>query len=157
MAKNGFYENEGNPNDGLEAIKQKIIELRGLRVMLDFDLANLYRVETRALNQAVKRNIKRFPDDFMFRITATEWDNISSQFVMTSKTKRPKSALPMAFTEYGALMLSSVLHSSIAVDMSIKITRAFVAIRHALPLIATQRDVEDLKQRVKALRPEQQP
>lgn len=69
MAKNGFYENEGNPNDGLEAIKQKIIELR---VMLDFDLANLYRVETRALNQAVKRNIKRFPDDFMFRITATE-------------------------------------------------------------------------------------
>ena len=156
MAKNGFYENEGNPNDGLEAIKQKIIELRGLRVMLDFDLANLYRVETRALNQAVKRNIKRFPDDFMFRITATEWDNISSQFVMTSKTKRPKSALPMAFTEYGALMLSSVLHSSIAVDMSIKITRAFVAIRHALPLIATQRDVEDLKQRVKALEESQQ-
>lgn len=156
MAKNGFYENEGNPNDGLEAIKQKIIELRGLRVMLDFDLANLYKVETRALNQAVKRNIKRFPDDFMFRITATEWDNISSQFVMTSKTKRPKSALPMAFTEYGALMLSSVLHSSIAVDMSIKITRAFVAIRHALPLIATQRDVEDLKQRVKALEESQQ-
>lgn len=156
MAKNGFYENEGNPNDGLEAIKQKIIELRGLRVMLDFDLANLYRVETRALNQAVKRNIKRFPDDFMFRITATEWDNISSQFVMTSKTKRPKSALPMAFTEYGALMLSSVLHSSIAVDMSIKITRAFVAIRRALPLIATQRDVEDLKQRVKALEESQQ-
>ena len=69
MANNEFYENECNPNDGLEAIKQKIFELRGLRVMLDFDLADLYRVETRALNQAVKRNIKRFPDDFMFKIT----------------------------------------------------------------------------------------
>ena len=70
---------------------------------------------------------------------------------MTSRIKRPKSSLPMAFTEHGALMLSSVLRSSIAIDMSIKITRAFVAIRHALPLIATQRDVEDLKQRVKVL------
>ena len=84
MAKNEFYENEGNPNDGLEAIKQKILELRGLRVMLDFDLADLYRVETRALNQAVKRNIKRFPDDFMFKITEKEWASISSHFVMTS-------------------------------------------------------------------------
>ena len=156
MANNEFYENECNPNDGLEAIKQKIFELRGLRVMLDFDLADLYRVETRALNQAVKRNIKRFPDDFMFKITEKEWASISSHFVMTSRAKRPKSALPMAFTEHGALMLSSVLHSSIAVDMSIKITRAFVAIRHALPLIATQRDVEDLKQRVKALEDSQQ-
>ena len=82
--------------------------------------------------------------------------NISSHFVMTSRAKRPKSALPMAFTEHGALMLSSVLHSSIAVDMSIKITRAFVAIRHALPLIATQRDVENLKQRVEALEESQQ-
>lgn len=139
MAKEEFYENDVNSNDGLELIKQKIFELRGLRVMLDYDLAELYRVETRALNQAVKRNIERFPDDFMFRITATEWNDISSQIVMRSRAKRPKSALPMAFTEHGALMLASVLRSSIAVDMSIKITRAFVAIRHALPLIATQR------------------
>ena len=124
--------------------------------MLDYDLAELYRVETRALNQAVKRNIERFPDDFMYRITATEWNDISSQIVMRSRAKRPKSALPMAFTEHGALMLASVLRSSIAVDMSIKITRAFVAIRHALPLIATQRDVEDLKQRVKILEESQQ-
>lgn len=156
MAKEEFYENDVNSNDGLELIKQKIFELRGLRVMLDYDLAELYRVETRALNQAVKRNIERFPDDFMFRITATEWNDISSQIVMRSRAKRPKSALPMAFTEHGALMLASVLRSSIAVDMSIKITRAFVAIRHALPLIATQRDVEDLKQRVKILEESQQ-
>lgn len=156
MAKEEFYENDVNSNDGLELIKHKIFELRGLRVMLDYDLAELYRVETRALNQAVKRNIERFPDDFMFQITATEWNDISSQIVMRSRAKRPKSALPMAFTEHGALMLASVLRSSIAVDMSIKITRAFVAIRHALPLIATQRDVEDLKQRVKILEESQQ-
>ena len=157
MAKEDeFYKNDVNSNDGLELIKQKIFELRGLRIMLDFDLAELYRVETRVLNQAVKRNIERFPDDFMFRITTTEWNDISSQIVMTSRTKRPKSALPLAFTEHGALMLASVLRSSIAVDMSIKITRAFVAIRHALPLIATLRDVADLKQRVKALEESQQ-
>ena len=79
--------------------------------MLDFDLASLYQVETRVLNQAVKRNIERFPDDFMFQLTAEEWALISSQFVMTSRSKRPKRALPLAFTEHGALMLSSVLRS----------------------------------------------
>ena len=119
--------------------------------MLDFDLAELYNVETRVLNQAVKRNIERFPADFMFRLTAEEWGLISSQFVMTSRAKRPKSALPMAFTEHGALMLSSVLRSDVAVEISIKVTRAFVAVRRALPIIATQRDIEDLRQRVKAL------
>ncbi|MBO4551115.1 MAG: ORF6N domain-containing protein [Bacteroidaceae bacterium] len=135
----------------IELIKRKIYELRGQRVMLDFDLAELYNVETRVLNQAVKRNIERFPADFMFRLTAEEWSLISSQFVMTSRAKRPKSALPMAFTEHGALMLSSVLRSDVAVGISIKVTRAFVAVRRALPIIATQRDIEDLRQRVKAL------
>lgn len=135
----------------LEPIKRKIYELRGQRVMLDFDLAELYGVETRVLNQAVKRHRERFPDDFMFQLTGLEWDIISSQFVMTSRTKRPKSALPLAFTEHGALMLSSVLHSNIAVEISIKITRAFVAIRRALPIIASQNDIEELRRRVKAL------
>ena len=135
----------------LEPIKRKIYELRGQRVMLDFDLAELYGVETRVLNQAVKRHRERFPDDFMFQLTGLEWDIISSQFVMTSRTKRPKSALPLAFTEHGALMLSSVLHSNIAVEISIKITRAFVAIRRALPIIASQNDSEELRRRVKAL------
>lgn len=95
--------------------------------MLDFDLAQLYQVETRVLNQAVKRNIERFPEDFMFQLTDGEWTIISSQFVMTSRSKRPKSALPLAFTEHGVLMLSSVLRSEVAIEVSIKITRAFVA------------------------------
>ena len=88
----------------VQVIQNKIYEIRGQRVMLDFDLAMLYCVETRVLNQAVKRNRERFPADFMFQITAEEWSFISSQFVMTSRLKRPKSALPLAFTEHGALM-----------------------------------------------------
>ena len=83
-------------------IQNKIYEIRGQRVMLDFDLANLYDVETRALNQAVKRNIERFPLDFMFPLTQEEWAVISSQFVMTSRVKRSKSAPPLAFTEHGS-------------------------------------------------------
>lgn len=118
--------------DQLQEIQSKIYEIRGQRVMLDFDLATMYGVETRVLNQAVKRNIKRFPEDFMFQVSEIEWHVISSQFVMTSRAKRPKSALPLAFTEHGALMLSSVLRSDIAIDTSIKITRAFVAMRQAI-------------------------
>ena len=118
--------------DQLQEIQSKIYEIRGQRVMLDFDLATMYGVETRVLNQAVKRNIKRFPEDFMFQVSEIEWHVISSQFVMTSRAKRPKSALPLAFTEHGALMLSSVLRSDVAIDTSIKITRAFVAMRQAI-------------------------
>lgn len=86
-------------------------EIRGQKVMLDFDLAEMYQVETRVLNQAVKRNIERFPKDFMFQLTLEEWNSISSQFVMTSRMKRPKSAMPLALTEHGVVMLSSVLRS----------------------------------------------
>ena len=118
--------------DELQNIQNLIYSIRGQRVMLDFDLAMLYEVETRSLNQSVKRNIKRFPKDFMFQLTEKEWEFISSQFVMTSRMKRPKSALPFAFTELGALMLSSVLRSPVAVETSIKITRAFVAMRQML-------------------------
>jgi len=78
--------------------------------MLDFDLAELYQVETRVLNQAVKRNLDIFPHDFMFKLTSREWDMLS-QIVMTYPTKRPKSALPLAFTEYGVTMLANVLSS----------------------------------------------
>jgi hypothetical protein len=113
----------------LSIIQSKIYEIRGYRVMLDFDLAGIYRVETRVLNQAVKRNMRRFPDDFMFQLSEKEWEGISSQFVMTSRVKRPKSAYPFAFTEHGVTMLSSVLRSDIAIDASILIVRAFVAIR----------------------------
>ena len=133
----------------IQIIQQKIYGIRGQRVMLDFDLAELYQVETRALNQAVKRNIDRFPDDFMFRLSPTEWEVISSQFVMTSRAKRPKSSLPLAFTEHGALMLASVLRSDIAVEISIKVTRAFVAIRRmaaSLPPTNTAADLAQLRQ-----------
>ena len=85
--------------NGLQLIQSKIYEIRGQKVMLDFDLAEMYEVETRVLNQAVKRNIERFPEDFMFQLTAEEWQNMSSQFVMTSRSKRPKTAMPLAFTE----------------------------------------------------------
>ena len=99
--------------DELQNIQNLIYVIRGQRVMLDFDLAMLYEIETRSLNQTVKRNIRRFPRDFMFQLTEEEWVFISSQFVMTSRAKRPKKALPYAFTELGALMLSSVLRSVI--------------------------------------------
>ena len=89
----------------LQPIQNKIYEIRGYKVMLDFDLAELYEVETRVLNQAVKRNPKRFPPDFMFQLTSEEWERISSQFVMTSRAKRPKSAFPLAFSEHGATIL----------------------------------------------------
>lgn len=82
----------------LQLIQSKIYEIRGQKVMLDFHLAELYQVETRVLNQSVKRNIDRFPKDFMFQLSKDEWEGISSQFVMTSRSKRPKTALPLAFT-----------------------------------------------------------
>jgi len=110
-------------------IQEKIYEIRDQKVMLDYDLAELYEVETRVLNQAIKRNIDSFPKDFMFRLSAKEWETMSSQFVMTSSTKRPKSALPFAFTEHGVTMLASVLKSPKARKMNIAIIRAFVALR----------------------------
>ena len=113
----------------LQVIQSKIYEIRGQKVMLDFDLAEMYQVETRVLNQSVKRNIERFPADFMFQLEKEEWELISSQFVMTSRLKRPKSALPLAFTEHGVVMLSSVLRSNIAIQTSVLIVRAFVAMR----------------------------
>ena len=138
--------------DQLQIIQSKIYEIRGQRVMLDFDLAELYQVETRVLNQAVKRNIERFPEDFMFRLTAKEWTDMSSQFVMTSRNKRPKSALPQAFTEHGVVMLSSVLRSDIAIQTNILVTRAFVAIRQLIAdppvdkISLLQKEVKELKE-----------
>ncbi len=97
--------------------------------MLDFDLAALYEVETRVLNQSVKRNMDIFPDDFIFRLSVHEWETISSQFVTTSASKRPKKALPFAFTEYGVAMLANVLKSKKARQTSIAIVRAFIALK----------------------------
>ena len=101
-------------SDEIVLIQNLIYEIRGQKVMLDSDLAKLYQVETRVLNQAVKRNLKRFPPDFMFQLTAEEVLNMSSQNVTTST--RPTSAPPFAFTEQGVAMLSGVLKSDIAVN-----------------------------------------
>ena len=108
-------------------IQQKIFVIRGEQVMLDYDLAGLYGIETRILNQAVKRNIKRFPPDFMFQLTKEEWDNLKSQIVISSWGGTRK--LPYAFTEQGVAMLSGVLNSDIAIEMNIAIMRTFVAVR----------------------------
>lgn len=117
----------------LELIHNKIHEVRGQKVMLDFDLALLYEVETRVLNQSIKRNVEKFPEDFMFRLTEKEWQAIlSSQIVMmdTLPKNRTQKYLPYAFTEHGVTMLASVLKSKKAIDMNIAIVRAFIAIRH---------------------------
>lgn len=109
----------------LQVIQTKIYEVRGQKVMLDYDIAELYEVETRILNQAVKRNIDIFPQDFMFQITSKEWQDMSSQIVMTSVNKRPKTALPLVFTEHGVTMLANILKSKKARQTSIAIVRAF--------------------------------
>ena len=101
---------------------------RGQQVMLDRDLAELYGVETRRLNEQVKRNIERFPEDFMFQLTQNEFDNLKSQFATSSWGGVRK--LPYAFTEQGVAMLSGVLKSSTAVEANIRIMRAFVSMRH---------------------------
>ncbi len=111
----------------LQIIQNKIYEIRGQRVMLDFDLAELYEVETRALNQAVKRNEKRFPSDFMFQLSNTELENLISQTV-TSRWGGLRK-LPYAFTEHGVTMLASVLRSDRAIEINIQIVRAFIALR----------------------------
>lgn len=119
----------------LLTIRNKIYEIRGQRVMLDFDLAAMYQVETKTLKQAVRRNIERFPEDFMFELTQDEYNtlliNIRSQIVTleTGRGKYPKYA-PFAFTEQGVAMLSSVLRSETAIRANIAIMRAFVTMRN---------------------------
>ncbi|MHB9036138.1 MAG: ORF6N domain-containing protein [Armatimonadota bacterium] len=114
----------------IESIAQSIQLLRGQKVILDADLARLYGVETRAFNQAVKRNISRFPSDFMFQLTSEEFDNLISQSVTSSWGGRRK--LPYAFTEHGAVMAATILSSPRAVDVSVYVVRAFVQLREVL-------------------------
>ena len=114
----------------VESITSRIFLIRGQKVMLDSDLAELYGVTTSALNQAVKRNTDRFPPDFMFQMTDPEFSNLKSQFVTSSWGGRRK--LPLVFTEQGVSMLSSVLHSERAIQVNIAIMRAFVQIREML-------------------------
>lgn len=142
----------------IRSIQNRIYEIRGERVMLDFDMAQLYEVETKALNQAVKRNIKRFPKDFMFRLTVDEWDGMRSQIVtasnstrlrpkiITAQKRRNTEVTPFAFTEQGVAMLSGVLNSNKAIQMNIAIMRAFVEVRRALLMQS------DLKEQLKLIR-----
>lgn len=113
----------------LQIIQQKIYEIRGQKVMLDFDLAALYEVETKVFNQAVKRNIDSFPEDFMFVLSETEFSDLRSQFVTSSPKHGGNRYRPKAFTEHGVTMLASVLKSEKARKMNIAIVRAFIALR----------------------------
>lgn len=148
----------------IKSIQNRIYELRGERVMLDFDLAALYEVPTKVLNQAVKRNIKRFPEDFMFQLSSFEWQTMRSQFVTASEsqnglrsqivtlnTGRGQHAkyLPYAFTEQGVAMLSGTLNSDKAINMNIAIMRAFVAIKRlSLQQMDLKEQLKEIKERL---------
>ena len=122
-----------NAADGsiVDSIESKIFNIRGKQVMLDRDLAVLYGVETKALNQAVKRNLERFPEDFMFQLTENEYNSFRSQFV-TSNGRGGNRYLPTVFTEQGVAMLSGLLNSARAISVNIQIMRAFVSMRRFL-------------------------
>jgi hypothetical protein len=113
-----------------EVIASKIYLIRDVKVMLDSDLAELYQVETRRLNEQVKRNLTRFPEDFMFQLTDEEFENLKSQFATSSWGGRRKA--PFVFTEHGVLMLSSVLNSERAIEVNIKIMRVYTKIKEML-------------------------
>ena len=139
--------------DNFQLIQSKIFEIRGQKVMLDKDLAELYNVTTSNLNKAVKRNIKRFPDDFMFQLTPIEFDELKLNLIFQNGTSNwgGTRKLPYAFTKQGLAMLSGLLNSDIAIQVNINIMRAFVAVRKMLSLpkrdelAQLQADVKKLK------------
>lgn len=133
----------------IDRIESKIFQIRGKKVMLDSDLAELYGVPTKVLVQAVKRNINRFPDDFMFQLAKGEFVNLRSQFVTSSWGGR--RYLPYAFTEQGVAMLSSVLNSERAIMVNVQIMRAFVNLRRAgLTYVALKRKIEAMEKKYDA-------
>ncbi|OPY76041.1 MAG: ORF6N domain protein [Syntrophorhabdus sp. PtaU1.Bin058] len=122
----------------LECIQRTILLIRGEKVILDSDLARLYGVKTSRLNEQVRRNINRFPDDFMFQLTAKEHADLKSHFAISSSTWGGRRKYPLAFTEHGAIMAASVLNTPRAVEMSVFVVRAFVKLR---ALLATQKEL----------------
>lgn len=134
--------NKNSPVDLLpvpvELIERRIYLIRGHKVMLDSDLADLYQVETFNLNKAVKRNLDRFPEDFMFQLTKEEAESLTFQIGMSKKGRGGRRTLPYVFTEHGVAMLSSVLNSDRAVQMNILIIRAFIKLRE---MIASHKDL----------------
>ena len=132
-----------------ELVVNKIYFLRNQKVMLDRDLAALYGIETRVLKQAVRRNIVRFPEDFMFELTKEEFENWRSQFATSNSDKMGLRYAPMVFTEHGVLMLSSVLSSEKAIQTNIQIIRIFTKIRRMLVDTTELRlDVETIKKKI---------
>ena len=129
----------------LQVIHKKIFEIRDMRVMLDFHLAELYEVQTRVLKQAVKRNLKRFPSDFMFQLTKVEWQELITNCDNLPQKIKFSPALPFAFTEQGVAMLSTVLRSDKAIQVNIAIMRAFVLLRQY------HMDYKELKLRIEKL------
>ena len=149
-------------SDELILVQNLIHEIRGKKVMLDFDLARLYRVETKALKQSVRRNLERFPPDFMFTLSQDEFNslkiNIRSQFVTLEigRGKYPKYP-PFAFTQEGVAMLSSILHSDIAIAANIAIMRAFVQVREYLVATSSlSAELKELRARVDLLQLQQE-
>lgn len=142
----------------LETIQSKIYEIKGEKVLIDRDLAELYGVETRVINQATKRNIDRFPPEFMFQLTTNEFENWKSQIVISNSTKMGLRKAPYAFTEQGVAMLSAVLKSETAIQVSIQIMNAFVYMRRYLTnyipanlLISLQTQIKILQEDVESL------
>ena len=133
----------------LAIIQNRIYDIRGQKVMIDRDLEELYQVETRRLNEAVKRNIKRFPSDFMFQLTKGEFESLMSQFATSNRGGTRK--LPFAFTEQGLAMLSGVLNSDVAIEVNISIMRAFVAIRRTM-VMSPDNDIKRLQNEMKELK-----
>ncbi len=130
--------------DELIPIQNLIYEIRGHKVMLDSDLARLYGVETKRLNEAVKRNIKRFPINFMFQLNKEEFKNLKSQIATSSWGGVRK--LPYAFTEHGITMLASVLNSDKAIEISIKVVETFIALRkYALSQTSKNSEIDELR------------
>ena len=146
-----YYLNVQTMSNEMILIQDLIHEIRGKKVMLDFDLARLYQVETRALNQAVQRNLDRFPDDFMFKLENEDFKNLKSQIVISSWGGRRK--MPLAFTEQGVAMLSGLLHSKVAVQANIAIMRAFVQVReYLLTTSSFSKELNELRAKVDLLR-----
>ena len=136
----------------LQLIQSKIYELRGLRVMLDFDLAQLYDVKNLRLKEQVKRNIERFPSDFMFQLTKQEWQELIANCDNLPENAKFSPATPFAFTQEGVAMLSGVLRSPLAIQVNINIMRAFVVIRqYAIASTNTEKELVELKKQIKSL------
>ncbi len=136
----------------LQVIRKRIYEIRGQKVMLDRDLAEMYGVETRSLNQAVKRNADRFPEDFMFRLTDEETKNWKSQVVISNTIKMGVRHNPYAFTELGVAMLSSVLNSKTAIQINMGIMRAFVAVRQIVGTAPVEDRITVLEREVREIK-----